>query len=236
MSEVREHRGDDVLKHACAVAQRAGLDLRFSADGTLVLAGDGMELCGDFSRMLPRVKQGRLQQELLVRAARLKGVEHPTAVDATAGLGEDSFLLAAAGFEVTLFEHNPVTAALLRDALSHAGDDPRLAEVAGRMRLVEADSVAALPHIEPAPDLVLLDPMFPAKQKSGIAKKKLQMLQRLELPCAAEEELLEAALSAGPRKVVIKRPLKGPHLAGKKPSYTLEGKVIRYDCLVLPRS
>ena len=104
------------------------------------------------------------------------------------------------------------------------------------MQLVERESVELLAHLDFIPDIVLLDPMFPAKQKSGIAKKKLQMLQRLELPCATEEELLEAALSAGPRKVVIKRPLKGPHLAGKKPSYTLEGKVIRYDCLVLPRS
>ena len=53
----------------------------------LALVGDGMELRGDFSRMLPRLRQGRLQQELLVKAARIKGVEAPTAVDCTAGLG-----------------------------------------------------------------------------------------------------------------------------------------------------
>ena len=72
-------------------------------DYGLALVGDGMELRGDFSRMLPRLRQGRLQQELLVKAARIKGVEAPTAVDCTAGLGEDSLLLAAAGFTVTLF-------------------------------------------------------------------------------------------------------------------------------------
>ena len=47
-------------------------------------------------------------------------MEHPRAVDATAGLGEDSLLLAAAGFEVTLCEADPVIAVLLEDALTRA--------------------------------------------------------------------------------------------------------------------
>ena len=46
-------------------------------------------------------------------------------------------------------------------------------------------------------------------------------------------ELLDAALAAHPRKVVIKRPPKGPYLAGKKPSYSLTGKAIRYDVIAL---
>ncbi|MBQ4243593.1 MAG: class I SAM-dependent methyltransferase, partial [Clostridia bacterium] len=36
-----------------------------------------------------------------------------------------------------------------------------------------------------------------------------------------------------PHKIVIKRPLKGPFLAGRKPDYSLQGKAIRYDCIVL---
>ena len=42
------------------------------------------------------------------------------AVDATAGFGEDSLLLAAAGYNVELYEYDPVIAALLRDALRRA--------------------------------------------------------------------------------------------------------------------
>ena len=37
------------------------------------------------------------------------------------------------------------------------------------------------------------------------------------------------------RKVVVKRPVKGPHLAGVKPSYAIAGKAVRYDCIVPPR-
>ena len=42
------------------------------------------------------------------------------AIDATAGMGEDAFLLAAQGYEVTLYEQNPVIAALLKDAIRRA--------------------------------------------------------------------------------------------------------------------
>ncbi len=50
-----------------------------------------------------------------------------------------------------------------------------------------------------------------------------------------EETLVEAALAAHPRKVVINGPVKGPLLAGVKPSYQLAGKAVRYDVLVPPR-
>lgn len=214
--------------------QHAGLELRRD-DAGLSLVGDGMELRADFADLLPRIKPGRLSGELLVKAAKLKGVDAPFAVDATAGLGADSFLLAAAGFTVVLFESDPVIAALLDDALSRARADGHLAPIAGRMRLVQGDSIAGLAKLDARPDLVLLDPMFPERRKSAAVKKKFQLIHRLERPCSNEEELLEAAVSAGPRKIVIKRPPKGPFLAGKKPSYSLKSKAVRYDCHVFAR-
>lgn len=204
-------------------------------DYGLALVGDGMELRGDFSRMLPRLRQGRLQQELLVKAARIKGAEAPTAVDCTAGLGEDSLLLAAAGFVVTLFERDQTIAALLADALERAAADPRLAEAVGRMTLVAGNSIAGLAVLSEPPDVVYLDPMFPARTKSAAVKKKFQLLHHLEQPCEEEEALVAAALAAQPRKVVIKRPAKGALLAGMKPSYSVAGKAVRYDVLVPPR-
>jgi len=185
--------------------------------------------------MLPRLRRGNLSQELLVRASKVKAPEGtPTVIDATAGFGEDSLLLAAAGFSVKLYERNPVIAALLRDALARAAELPELAAIAARMELIEADSLTALPRLEIRPDVVYLDPMFPEKTKSALAKKKFQLLHQLELPCGDEEALLCAAIAAAPRRIVIKRPLKGPFLAGRKPDFTLKGKAIRYDCILLP--
>ena len=208
-----------------------GLELRRDERG-LALVGDGMELRGDLSRMLPRLRPANLHRELLVRAARVRGVDAPTAVDATAGLGEDALLLAAAGFAVTLCERDAVIAALLRDALQRAAADARLAETVARMTLVEGDAIATLGQLGTSPDLVFLDPMFPERRRHAATNKKLALFQRLERPCEDEEALMRAALAAHPRKVVVKRPLKGPHLAGVKPSSSLAGKVVRYDVVV----
>ena len=208
--------------------------LRLDGEG-LTLVSEGQELRGDFTRLLPRLKQNLLNQELLVRTAKIKNAEGElTAVDATAGLGEDSLLLAAAGFHVRMYEHNPVIYALLRDALRRAEEIPELAEIVSRMQVFNEDSVAAMAQLETTPDVILLDPMFPARQKSALVKKKLQMIQKLEIPCAGEAELLRAAMNARPKKLIIKRPPKGPYLADVKPDHSITGKAVRFDCIVNP--
>lgn len=244
----------------------------------LVLEKEKMSLRCDFLEMLPRIKPGKLQTELLVKAAKIKhkeplsdsGIQSknnieqskvtnerslpaiPIAIDATAGLGQDSFLLAAAGFTVYMFEQDPIIAALLEDALDRAKSDPVLANIVERMHLFAEDSISALqrlgtslsrdeqmpqtsdsqPYLTVKPDVIYLDPMFPERTKSAAVKKKFQLLHHLEHPCENEEELLGAAMNIQPRKIVVKRMAKGPFLAGKKPSYSIKGKSIRYDCYV----
>lgn len=244
----------------------------------LVLEKENMSLRCDFLEMLPRIKPGKLQTELLVKAAKIKRKaavtestkqaknkdvqseetngeypsDAPIAIDATAGLGQDSFLLAAAGFTVYMFEQDPIIAALLEDALDRAKSDPALANIIERMHLFTEDSISALqrlgtslsrdkqtpqtsdsqPYLSVKPDVIYLDPMFPERTKSAAVKKKFQLLHYLEHPCENEEELLGAAMNIQPRKIVVKRMAKGPFLAGKKPSYSIKGKSIRYDCYV----
>lgn len=203
-------------------------------DSVLTLSNGNMCFCADFTQSLPRLRPDRLGRELLVKAARIKGLTGtPIAIDCTAGLGEDSLLLAAAGFEVTMFERDHVIAALLQDALQRAADDEALAPILKRMHLHQDDSISGLASLDFTPDVVFLDPMFPEKRKQAATKKKFQLLHYLEQPCMEEEELLQAAINAGPRKVVIKRPLKGPYLADKQPSHSIKGKAIRYDVIAL---
>jgi len=232
--QTAEHLNVELL-HDWSEAEKADLVLKFDAEG-IALVSESMVLRGDLTQMLPRLKTNNLQGELLVRASKLKGVSgNLTAIDATAGLGEDALLLAASGFTVKLYELNPVIALLLRDALRRAASVPELKDIVGRMELFEEDSIVALQNLSQQPDLVLLDPMFPSRQKTGLIKKKFQVLQQLESPCMDESALMQAALAAKPRKVVIKRPLKGPYLDDRKPDYSIQSKVIRFDCLVLPR-
>lgn len=214
---------------------QGGSYLVADTDG-IALAENGHLLRGDFAGLLSRLTPHNLNHELLIKASRIKGLKTElTAIDATAGLGEDALLLAAAGFHVQLYERNPIIAALLYDALHRAGKNPELSPLIHRMELHMEDSIAALPQLGFSPDIVLLDPMFPPRHKSGLIRKKFQMLHQLELPCSEEDILFRAAISCHPRKIVIKRPLKGPYLAGVKPGYSLSGRAIRYDCIVVPR-
>lgn len=277
---------------------RNRLYIKVSAVG-VSLCKEGMEMYADLTHMVKRLKKNNLQGELIVRAAKFSD-KCRTAFDATAGMAEDSLLLAGAGFHVTLYEKNPVIFILVKDALERAQKIPELAEAVSRMRLVNGDSVEAMfrlgesvvdyegereemaPELPEAvskkrlikddsvgkmiklsedtgccadnvvtadsrnneqdwsiegdtarpPDIILLDPMFPERQKSGLVKKKFQLIHNLECPCNDEKEMLEAAMAAEPKKIIIKRPLKGPYLAGVKPSYSLTGKSIRYDCII----
>lgn len=207
------------------------LTILFHAKG-VSLTGYGLSYQGDFENMLHRVTNGRLQHEMLIRAAK-SDKPGRKAIDATAGMGEDAFLLAAQGYEVTLFEQNPVIAVLLKDALRRAKKHPVLKDIASRMNLVQDNSVEGMSKLLDPVDVIYLDPMFPARQKSSLINKKLQLIQKLEPPCSEETDLFDAAISASPSKIIVKRPLKSEFLAGRKPSYTLNGKAIRYDCYTL---
>ena len=262
---------DSISYIAVTEAAKAGLELFRDTDGRLTLTDGKLSLCADFSDSIRRIKPDNLSRELLVRAAKLKSksksgggssnstaTTRPLAIDATAGFGEDSILLAAAGFEVVMYEYDAVIAALLEDALRRASesDNDKLRAAVSHMKLINADSIEAMQHLQEKPnehsqekpdehlqkpdehlqkkpDIILLDPMFPAREKSALIKKKFQLLQRLEQPCTDEEALLNAALSVHPHKLIIKRPLKGAYLASRKPDYSIKGKAIRYDCIVM---
>lgn len=193
------------------------------------LSGFGLSYQGDFENMLHRVTNGRLQHEMLAKAVKTDQ-ENLKAIDATAGMGEDSLLLAACGYQVTLYEQNPVIAILLKDALRRAKKNTVLKDIVSRMQLVEGDSIEHLnKRLDPV-DVIYLDPMFPGRQKSGLINKKLQLIQKLEPPCSKETALFDAAMAAQPSKIIVKRPLKSPYLDERVPSYSLKGKAIRYDC------
>ena len=204
-------------------------------DNGLSLFCDGMTLRGDFSKMYSRVKPQSIGSELLVRAAKIKDTERELrAIDATAGLGEDSLLLAADGFCVTMYEQNPIIYELLCDAKRRAEDDSALVNIVSRMKIICADSIEEMKSIDFTPDVVLLDPMFPERQKSALVKNKLQVIQKLEMPCVNEADMFISAVNTNPQKLIIKRPPKGPHLASVKPDYSITGKSVRFDCIVKP--
>ncbi|MCP5358096.1 MAG: class I SAM-dependent methyltransferase [Pseudomonadales bacterium] len=180
------------------------------------------------------------QPEALLKAAGIKNGQGIHAVDATAGLGLDAFLLASAGCQVTLFERSPILHALLEDGLRRAlqSAEERVRDAAMRMHLVQADSVDAIASVTPAPELIYLDPMFPERRKSAKVKKHMLLLQQLLHGQGGdrETELLAVALASAHKRVVVKRPRLAEPLAGRRPSHQLEGKSSRFDVYVVPAS
>ena len=201
-------------------------------DGRLSLVKQDTFFYGDFTKLKKRLTHANLTHEMPVKACRIKNKQMPVSVlDATAGMGEDALLLAAFGFNVTLYERDETIYKLLSDTIERAKEDADLLKAVSRMTLFYEDSIKAMRELKEKPDVVYLDPMFPLRTKSGLVKKKFQLIHELEKPCEDEKELLEAALSAALVRVVIKRPLKGEYLAGVKPDYSIEGSTVRYDCI-----
>jgi 16S rRNA (guanine1516-N2)-methyltransferase len=151
-------------------------------------------------------------------------------VDATAGLGQDAFILASLGCRVTLFERNPVIHALLADGLARAALNVDCAVIVERMRLREGSSIdwLAQPDTEAA-DVVYLDPMFPHRDKSALVKKEMQVFRTIVGDDGDSGQLLAAALERARYRVVVKRARKAPAIEGPEPTTRIEGKSSRYD-------
>ncbi|WP_339136820.1 MAG: class I SAM-dependent methyltransferase [Candidatus Electrothrix sp. GW3-4] len=228
----------------CTLLHRSGgrtqdrLLLRLSSEGLELVKPDDPKLRGavrvDFTAGQAAFRRKQQKKELLVRAVGGKGGASLNIIDATGGLGRDSFLLAAAGHQVRIFEQQPVVAALLADGLERAAAHPETAEIRARIRLTAGDAVQVLGNIREngegqGIDVVYLDPMFPERRKSALVKKELQLLQLLAQADAAPERLLNAALKVAGQRVVVKRPLKAPCLTDLSPSHVLTGKTIRFD-------
>jgi 16S rRNA (guanine1516-N2)-methyltransferase len=165
----------------------------------------------------------------LLRATGVSKGHHPSVIDATAGLGRDSFLLASLGANVTLLERSADVHALLGRGLETArAAGPELAEIVSRMTLIHGDAREILPRLQA--DAVMVDPMHPARRKTALVKKEMRLLRQLVGTDPDVLDLMQAALTCNCKRVVLKWPLRAdpiPEL--RKPSYQILGKTVRYD-------
>jgi len=174
-----------------------------------------------------------LRRELLARAVGFKG-KALNIIDMTAGLGRDAAVLALLGCHVAAIERHPVVFALLEDGLRRAREADTTSTLTERLTLIRADACDYLDELAGValPDVIYLDPMFPERTQSALAKKEMRLLSRL---LGREEDagrLLDAALRSGCHRVVVKRPLHAPHLATsfvRVPPLEFRGRSARFD-------
>lgn len=178
-----------------------------------------------------RGKRSSHTKELVANAVGVKGDKTPTVLDATAGLGRDSFVLASRGCSVTMLERSPVVALMLEDALCRAAGDFEVSNITSRMNLQHTDASEFMRSLCPQdyPEVVYLDPMFPERSKSASVKKEMRLLQQLLGADMDTKELFDAALQVATRRVVVKRPKMAPCISELKPHHVVEGKSGRFD-------
>lgn len=241
---VLEQRG--VVAQLEIVEKLSSRFLRLNPDLALCADQDGLWLCANGMKMQPdwvgemgRLKRASLKSEMIARACNL--AEKPTLIDATAGLGHDSLLMAHLGAQVTLVERHPILFTLLEDTHRQALQHPFLAGTAERIRLVFSDSAQYLAQQAEAKtlvDVVYLDPMFPQRdqnaqvaKKQAAVKKQMQLLHML-LPEDGEMDLGDNLLPLAQqiaRRVVVKRPRLAVFLADQHPNHQWQGDACRFD-------
>lgn len=144
-------------QYAAAAAQwasRLGLKQDGETEFALQLGDDGLQLVelGDKAPGPVRVdfvegaaahrrQFGGGSGQMIAKAVGVQSGIRPRILDATAGLGRDSFVLASLGCEMTLIERQPLVAALLEDGLQRAALNLDVAPIVARMRLLTGNAI-----------------------------------------------------------------------------------------------
>lgn len=197
-------------------------------------AGAPGPLYVDFSSTILdfRRRRGGGRKEPLARAAGLKHNRCPVILDATAGLGRDSFILAGLGCRVYLRERSPVVAALLKDGMDRGLQDKKIRPVIERMELA-AGEARSISTDQPAIEVVYLDPMYPEITQKARVKKEMQFLRAIVGRDNDTPELLAWALKTAVNRVVVKRPGKAQAIKGPPPSFAIKGGGHRFDVYLI---
>lgn len=214
------------------LADRQHYRLLLDDDGLRLLAPkqkNGGVCVGFFAAGLKRrVEHGN--KDLLLRALACRSPSH--IVDATAGLANDAFVMAAAGHHLTLLEAASLPYVLVREAIERGLNGQFGGELFARMRLEHADAVSWLRALcsSHQPQIIYLDPMFEVSGKrSALTGQGMQALQHFTGNVDSSAELLDVARANCSDKVVVKRAVKAAALAGKMPNHSVAGRTVRFD-------
>ncbi|WP_420426706.1 class I SAM-dependent methyltransferase [Algiphilus sp.] len=167
-----------------------------------------------------RIAAGRKQ--LLCRAVGLHRKARLRICDATAGFGRDAALMAALGAEITLCERHPAVVDFLRAAIAALPQD-----IQQRLSLHPGDAREQLQSRQW--DAVYLDPMYAPTRKHALPDAQAQQLRALVGHDTDADALLALARKAAHGRVVVKRALRAPPLAGTPPMESLRGNSVRFD-------
>ena len=179
--------------------------------------------------ILHRLKYGKGRGQNLAKAVGMKSNKNRNIIDATAGLGYDSFILASLGAKVTLIERSEKMYEILQnginEGLSCGGE---IEKIINRMDLLFGDSKDILPKL--SPEIIMIDTMYKDRKKTALVKNNMRLVREIVGPDSDYIELLKVALNCARHRVVLKQPrYADPIKEIRKCSHQILGRTIRYD-------
>jgi len=214
---------------------------------------DGLSVAPEWDKLQRRVVSAGRKSELLLQAAKV--TSDSIVIDATAGFGHDSLILASTGAQVIMLEQQPLMALLLLVEQQRMSGLANWQKLMSRLQIINNDALSyfdSLNNVSAADqskliDVVYLDPMFPENSyqdsktgKGAKVGKHMQALHQLALPPTADEELqllqsAQAVVHQNGRntqvqdRVVVKRPQLAPQLAHQPASESWHNEAVRFD-------
>ena len=193
--------------------------------------------------LIYRLKHGGGGKQAIAKAIKVSSKEPINVIDATAGFGTDSLILASLNCHIYAIERNPTIAKVLQNRLLSAQHNDFLAPLVKNITLIVGDSRTMIPELvkknQYNPDVIYLDPMFsPNKKRTAASNKQMQMLQSIIANGEPEYDdlnLLKTCLGYAKKRIVVKRPRISDHLDNIKPNFSLIGKANRFD-IYLPNN
>lgn len=176
-----------------------------------------------------RLRFGGGRGQDLAKAMGLRAGKTPMIVDATAGLGRDSFLLASLGATVILIERSEKMHALLADGMKRAASEGgEFREIIDRMTLLKGDAKDLLGEL--SGEAILIDPMHPPRKNSALVKLELRQVREIVGTDDDAGDLVRLALKHATNRVVLKWPAKADPILGiRECTHQIRGKTTRYD-------
>ena len=199
----------------------------FDPDGRMELVHVGEQPGHGAAVDFRRVTLRGISSQPLVRACGERG----RLLDTTAGLGGDSWILAAAGFSVTAIERSSLVCQVLRDGVDRAKSDSRLNAIASRIEVRQENAVDVLQSNSDSWATIYLDPMYPPKLGSALAPKPIRIVRDAVGDDIDSLNLFLAAVAAQWNRIVVKRPHHAEPLCAE-PDIVFNSKLVRYDVYV----
>ncbi|WP_339341031.1 class I SAM-dependent methyltransferase, partial [uncultured Psychrobacter sp.] len=132
----------------------------------LSLLKDGLSVAPEWDKLQRRVVSAGRKSELILKAAKISADSQ--VIDATAGFGHDSLILASTGAQVMMLEQEPLMALLLFSEQQRMSAQPNWQKLMARLTIINTDALSYFARLQKnttdqavAVDVVYLDPMFP---------------------------------------------------------------------------